>query len=83
MSTFAILLFKACLPPNKRNVPIEEAIIHSCDNDIAAKSTWPEAAVFGIGNTVNGGAKPLLMYDEHVPHGQKTKIFFMLWHDSQ
>jgi hypothetical protein len=70
---FAILLFRACLPPHLRKIPVEETIINSHTNDVVAKTTWPEAAVFGIGATVTGGAKPLLIFDEHVPHGKYKK----------
>lgn len=68
----AVLLFRACLPLEKlHKLQFEEFSLHSMNNDQLAKAIWPTSAVFGIGGTHDGGAKPLIMYDEHVPEGMK------------
>jgi len=69
----AILIFRAVLPPDKQLIPLEEMVLSSTNNDQVAKATWPSSAVFGMGGVHTGGAKPLIMYDEHVKSGQKKK----------
>lgn len=70
----AVLLFRACLPPNKlHDLPLDEFTLTSSYNDQLAKVTWPSAAVFGIGGNQTGGAEPLLLFDEHVPEGKKKR----------
>ncbi|MGA8809582.1 MAG: hypothetical protein WB973_17060 [Thermoanaerobaculia bacterium] len=70
---FAALVFRALLPSSKRGLVLGEAVLGSRDNDSLAQSTWPDAAVFGIGATENGGARPLILYDEHTHTGVKRK----------
>ena len=69
----AMLLFKASLPEKYWGLPLDEVVLSSTSNDYKARATWPEAAVFGIGATQNGGARAALMYDEHVPEGKSRK----------
>ena len=60
----AVLLFRACLPPQKlREVQLEEFTLNSISNDRLAIATWRNAAVFGIGGTHKGGANPLFLFD--------------------
>ena len=68
------LFFRACLPASKQNLFVDEVALTSKDNDIAAMQTWPAAAVFGIGNTYSGGAKPLISFDEHVREGEEKAV---------
>ena len=56
---------RACLPGSMDKLIVDETTLFSKDNDTEAQRIWPEAAVLGVGNTVNGGAKPLLLFDEH------------------
>ena len=69
----AVLLFRASLPPEKRNLPVEEISLTSRNNDRLAKVIWPTSVVFGIGGTHTGGAYPLLKYDEHVQAGRHRR----------
>lgn len=61
----ASFLLRACLPDDMHNIIVDETILYSRDDDAEAKRIWPEAAVLGVGNLVNGGAEPLLLFDEH------------------
>ena len=69
---FASLIFRT-LYKESRNIPFREQSLYSFNNDIYANTTWPNAAVFGIGALYKkrGGIDPLLSYDEHVVNGQK------------
>ncbi len=69
---FADLLFRSALPENKQEIEFIEMSVHSRDNDSNCKALWPNAAVFGLGREVSGGASPLLIYDEHLLSGDKT-----------
>ncbi|MGB0871329.1 MAG: hypothetical protein ACPGSD_17200 [Flavobacteriales bacterium] len=69
---FADLLFRSVLPKHKRNIDFLEMSIYSEDNDSGCKAYWPNAAVFGIGGLVSGGAKPIISFDEHEKGGEKT-----------
>lgn len=69
----AMLLFKASLPEKYWAMPMDEVVLSSASHDHKAMATWPEAAVFGIGKTHSGGARPALVYDEHVPEGKIRK----------
>ena len=69
---FADLLFRSILPAHKRHIDFMEMSIYSHNNDSACKAFWPNAAVFGIGGTVSGGAKPILSFDEHEENGEKS-----------
>jgi len=69
----AALLFRAILPPSKSLLPFEEFSLSSTTNDQLAQALWPHAAVFGISGTHDGGATPLLEYDEHVAAGQTKR----------
>ncbi|MDD2899047.1 MAG: hypothetical protein PHI31_10075 [Desulfuromonadaceae bacterium] len=70
----AVLLFRACLPPQKlRELQLEEFTLNSINNDQLAKVTWRNAAVIGIGGTHTGGARALFNYDEHVETGKVRK----------
>ena len=53
---FAELVFRLCLPQEKRNCDFLEQSIFSKTNDLACQHLWPTAAVLGIGGTVSGGA---------------------------
>ena len=68
------LFFRACLPIEKQNLIVDEVALVSKDNDLVAIQTWPQAAVFGIGNTFSGGAKPLISFDEHVREGEEKAV---------
>lgn len=63
---FAELIFRACLPPEKRACEFVEQSIYSKKNDLTCQHLWPTAAVLGIGGTVSGGARSLFLFDEHV-----------------
>lgn len=63
---FAEFLFRTCLPSTTLNVEFIEESLHSATNDFGAQLLWPEAIVFGIGNTVSYGVQPILLFDEHV-----------------
>ncbi len=63
---FAELVFRLCLPQEKRSCDFLEQSIFSKTNDLACQHLWPTAAVLGIGGTVSGGARPLFLFDEHV-----------------
>ena len=56
---------RACLPASMDKFMVGETILFSKDHDIEAQRIWPEAAVLGVGNTINGGANALLLFDEH------------------
>lgn len=61
----ASFLLRACLPDEMFDIEVDETILFSKDNDLTAKEMWPKAAVLGVGNLINGGAEPLLLFDEH------------------
>lgn len=63
---FAELVFRLCLPEEKRNCDFHEQSIFSKNNDLACQHLWPTAAVLGIGGTVSGGVNPLFLFDEHI-----------------
>lgn len=63
---FAELMFRLCLPQEKRSCEFLEQSIFSKTNDLACQHLWPTAAVLGIGGTVSGGTRPLFLLDEHV-----------------
>ncbi|MCR5814321.1 MAG: hypothetical protein K6G15_07505 [Desulfovibrio sp.] len=67
----AMLLFRACLPKEQRNLPLKETVLTDAQDDPAVRESWSNAAVFGLGGVQNGGSKPLLVFDEHTPTGQK------------
>lgn len=56
---------RACLPGSMDQFKVGETILFSKDHDVEAQRIWPQAAVLGVGNTVNGGANALLLFDEH------------------
>ena len=62
---FAELLFRACLPNDLANIEFIEETVFSADHDLGCQQLWPQAAVFGIGDTVSCGVAPLLLFDEH------------------
>ncbi|MBO4369629.1 MAG: hypothetical protein J5803_05980 [Desulfovibrio sp.] len=68
----AILLFVSCLPESIRRLPLEETVMTHATEDSAVREKWSTAAVFGLGGVQTGGAKPLLIFDEHVQNGQKN-----------
>jgi hypothetical protein len=70
----ADLLFVAALPPDLRSVPFEEQTLYSLDNDSYSQLTWPTSAVFGFGGAVSGGAKPLVLFDEHTPNQARSDV---------
>ncbi|NUM34240.1 MAG: hypothetical protein HUU50_06840 [Candidatus Brocadiae bacterium] len=70
---FAILLFKAALQKEFHSLPMEEEVLYSYNSDTLAQQIWPTSALFGFGATRTGGAKPLLVYDEHRLNNQKRK----------
>lgn len=63
---FAELMFRLCLPLEKRSCDFREQSIFSKNNDLTCQHLWPTAAVLGIGGTVSGGVRPLFLFDEHV-----------------
>ena len=67
------LFLRACLPDEMSRLQLGETFLTSRDNDPQAKSLWPHAAVLGIGGTVNGGAMPLLLFDEHESYGAERE----------
>lgn len=67
----AMLLFRACLPEAKRNLPLQETVLTDAQHDPAICASWSKAAVFGLGGVQTGGAQPLLLFDEHTAHGQE------------
>ncbi len=69
----AMLLFKAALPENRWSLPVGEIVLRSVDNDAEAKATWPSSAIFGMGGTHTGGARGLLVFDEHNKPGQSRE----------
>ena len=72
---FSTLLFRSCLPYEKRTIPVCETQIKHMTHDEELIDLWPSAAVFGIGGTHNGGAVPLLLFDEHVTDGKQRNVF--------
>lgn len=69
----AMLLFKAAMPERYWSLPFEEFVLSHATDDTLARATWPNAAVFGMGATHNGGARAAILYDEHVPEGKTRK----------
>ncbi|MBQ9493259.1 MAG: hypothetical protein IJR54_05925 [Oscillibacter sp.] len=67
------LFLRACLPDGMCRLKLGETFLTSRDNDPDAKTRWPRAAVLGIGGTVNGGAEPLLLFDEHEAYGTERE----------
>ncbi|MBR3569873.1 MAG: hypothetical protein IKN96_03590 [Oscillibacter sp.] len=68
------LFLRACLPDGmSRRLQLGETFLTSRDDDPQAKALWPRAAVLGIGATVNGGAAPLLLFDEHESYGAERE----------
>ena len=67
------LFLRACLPDDMRRLRLGETFLTSRDDDPQAKALWPHAAVLGIGGTVNGGATPLLLFDEHESYGAERE----------
>lgn len=63
---FAALLFVSSLPPKFRNIQYMETPVVSETFDVHLRKYFPNAAVFGIGSEIAGGAKPLFSFDEHV-----------------
>lgn len=63
----AEFLFRAALPTNAQAFDFIEQSVFSKDNDLGCQHLWPDAAVFGIGGTVSGGAQALAIFDEHIP----------------
>lgn len=70
---FAVLLFRACLPQRLRSLPVSEEVLYSHYNDALAQQLWPTSALFGLGATRSGGARPLIVFDEHRPTGVRRK----------
>jgi hypothetical protein len=62
---FAELLFRACLPPFKRDIDFIEQSTYSEDNDQDLISLGPNSAGFGFGGNASGGAVFLALFDEH------------------
>ena len=71
---FAQLIFRACLPPDRRGCEFLEQSIFSTDNDLDCQQLWPSAAVFGIGAATSGGVSALYLFDEHVASPGRPKI---------
>ncbi|MCR4667093.1 MAG: hypothetical protein K5657_07345 [Desulfovibrio sp.] len=67
----AMLLFEGCLPEEHADLPMEETIMHHATDDSEIRKKWSTAAVFGLGGVQNGGAEPLLIFDEHVTEGKE------------
>lgn len=67
------LFLRSCLPDEMRRLKLGETFLTSRDNDPDAKALWPRAATLGIGATVNGGAVPLLLFDEHESYGEERE----------
>ena len=67
------LFLRACLPDEMSRLKFGETFLTSRDDDPQAKALWPRAAVLGIGGTVNGGAAPLLLFDEHESYGAERE----------
>lgn len=70
---FAELLFRALLPPYLKDVEIREHTLISRENDIFAKTSWPNGVVFGINALDAGGACALHTFDEHDRDGTRPK----------
>lgn len=66
----AMLLFKAALPESQWGLPLEEFVLRSASDDAQAKELWPSSAVFGMGGIHTGGARGLVVFDEHSKPGQ-------------
>ncbi len=69
----AMLLFKAALPKSRDGLPLGEIVLRSLDNDAEARAAWPSSAIFGMGGTNTGGARGLLVFDEHIRPGQEQE----------
>ncbi len=68
----ASLLLRSSLPDEMYRLTQDETALYSADDDASAKAVWPSAALLGVGNTVNGGAEAMLIFDEHeTPGGEK------------
>jgi len=63
---FAELIYRACLPPFKREVEFIEQSTFSEDNDVDLIALGPNSAGFGFGGSAGGGAKFWALYDEHI-----------------
>ena len=69
----ASLMLRSCLPDDMYALTLGETALYSRYDDPQAKLIWPHAALLGVGNTVNGGAQAMLVFDEHELAGdQKT-----------
>lgn len=69
----AALILRAVLPVSKKLIPLDETYLSSVNNDVYAKSSWPEAILLGFGGTHDGGARAAIMLDEHTSDEQKAK----------
>lgn len=70
-----VLLFRSCLNASKHTLPLEETVINNATHDNMVLEHWNHAAVFGMGGVQNGGAHPLLLFDEHVHPGKNQHAF--------
>lgn len=71
---FADLMFRSALPDYKMDIDFMEMSVHSQEYDSTCEAYWPNAAVMGIGATLNHKPKSIYLFDEHVK-GQKIKEF--------
>ena len=69
----AALILRAVLPVSKKLIPMDETYLSSHNNDVRARSSWPEAILLGFGGTHNGGARAAILLDEHTSDEQKAK----------
>lgn len=67
------LLLRACLPDEMHRLIVDETVLYYRFDDKEAQYLWPSSAVLGVGNSANGGAEPLLLFDEHIPNGSQAK----------
>ena len=69
----AALILRAALPDNKKLIPMDETYLSSVNNDVRAKSSWPEAILLGFGGAHDGGARAAILIDEHTSDDKKAK----------
>lgn len=67
---FADLLFRSCLPDYKMDIDFMEMSVQSQEYDSTCEAYWPNAAVMGIGATLNHKPKSIYLFDEHVKNGK-------------
>jgi hypothetical protein len=70
---FAELLFSSYIAGSQRVEFLEQAI-YSENGDLGALQLWPGSVVFGIGRTISTQAKPVFLFDEHLPGHGKSRL---------